>query len=440
MLMTKLWLLRNQIDQWEETFNREDITIGITDEATIAYVSEQLAISNIASYAELGEPLIRTAPGRLLSLVVAFVQHRTFSTLSSLVRHADVYRMLSAEFQDEPHWLSSLDQLQAEHFPVSTTEPLPAESVGRQTVQELLAKIDAWLEPILDDEQELASWCSGVQAVVNSVYDSRVMDLAESWRQSTVRALVLIEQAIERMATVTSTLQQSLPTATASELLIAQIADSRIREEPSEEQMQLVGWLDLALDTSKAMCVVGLNEPFVPESIVADPFLPGRLRHKLQLYDNDQRFARDAYALSVIVSSRPECRLVVGRTSADGSPTPPSRLLAACSPKVAANRTKMLLDRLPARPPMRSEWTTDESSSNLPIPIPANYETPKALSVTAFGDYLRCPYRFFLRHVAKLRPLDDTSKEMAANQYGNLVHDTLESFGLTGPKHSTAYG
>ena len=65
------------------------------------------------------------------------------------------------------------------------------------------------------------------------------------------------------------------------------------------------------------------------------------------------------------------------------------------------------------------------------------YTPPTVLSVTAFGDYLRCPYRFYLRHIAGTRPLEDRQIEMAANQFGNLIHDTLEAFGKDGPKHST---
>jgi ATP-dependent helicase/DNAse subunit B len=57
------------------------------------------------------------------------------------------------------------------------------------------------------------------------------------------------------------------------------------------------------------------------------------------------------------------------------------------------------------------------------------------MSVTAFRDYLICPYRFYLRHVLKLRPLDDTSGEMAANQFGDLIHIALEHFGKSASRH-----
>jgi ATP-dependent helicase/DNAse subunit B len=74
------------------------------------------------------------------------------------------------------------------------------------------------------------------------------------------------------------------------------------------------------------------------------------------------------------------------------------------------------------------------SDRRLPIPkLPIKKDVPAvtSMSVTAFADYLRCPYRFYLRHVLKFKPLDDEANELAANQFGNLVHAALEEFGLS---------
>ena len=51
------------------------------------------------------------------------------------------------------------------------------------------------------------------------------------------------------------------------------------------------------------------------------------------------------------------------------------------------------------------------------------------MSVTSFRDYLACPYRYYLRHILKLKPIDDSARELAANQFGDLVHGAVEGFG-----------
>ncbi|WP_145345617.1 PD-(D/E)XK nuclease family protein [Rosistilla ulvae] len=437
------------VSGWRGEFEIDQITIGITDEAMIAPVSQQLAIDGIDVHAELGEPLIRSAPARLLSLIVDYIQSRSFRALASLVRHADLYAVLTAELNDSQrsgestagNWLIALDRLRSEHYPLRTTDPLPEAAEDRPQIERLIQWIDRWLEPLLANdgstEIHLADWCAAVRTMLATIYDARRQSLRPQWQQRMGQALAAIDSAIDRLGSVPQALEVALPTGTIAEMLVAQIAEVRLHQPAAPEKIELVGWLDLALDTSEALCIVGLNDPFVPESVVADPFLPGGLRRRFKIADNDHRYARDAYALSLMLNSRPAAQLIVGRSSADGSPTPPSRLLAACSPATAATRTLRLLEELPPRPIVESIWSTDQPASDLPIPVPSGYDPPTILSVTAFGDYLRCPYRFFLRHIAKLRPLDDTVVELAANQFGNLIHDALEEFGKTGPKHST---
>jgi len=65
----------------------------------------------------------------------------------------------------------------------------------------------------------------------------------------------------------------------------------------------------------------------VPPRSNSDLFLPNQLRRGLDIEDNDRRYARDAYALSVLAASREDLRLIVGRRSADGDPLLP----AGCS-------------------------------------------------------------------------------------------------------------
>jgi RecB family exonuclease len=50
------------------------------------------------------------------------------------------------------------------------------------------------------------------------------------------------------------------------------------------------------------------------------------------------------------------------------------------------------------------------------------------LNVTAFRDYQACPYRFYLRHVLRLEPIDDSPREMDGRAFGNVAHDVLKQF------------
>jgi len=67
--------------------------------------------------------------------------------------------------------------------------------------------------------------------------------------------------------------------------------------------------------------------------------------------------------------------------------------------------------------------------SRFVIPLPIAPDIPiTSLNVTAFADYIRCPYRFYLKHIRKLETLDDRAVELDSRAYGSLVHRVLQSF------------
>jgi inactivated superfamily I helicase len=111
-----------------------------------------------------------------------------------------------------------------------------------------------------------------------------------------------------------------VPAAAAVETLVGRLVEARVIMPASPDMVEILGWLDLALDDSSAMVVVGMNHPFVPESVTADPFLPGGLRTRLKVADNDRRFARDAYALAIDPRNASRYPLDRGRRGVDGSP------------------------------------------------------------------------------------------------------------------------
>jgi len=64
------------------------------------------------------------------------------------------------------------------------------------------------------------------------------------------------------------------------------------------------------------------------------------------------------------------------------------------------------------------------------VPLPER-EPPvlRKLHVTAFRDYLACPYRFYLKHVLKLEACDDEAVELDGAHFGTLAHEVLAAFG-----------
>lgn len=427
------------VTQFASHLDTGDIAVGVTDESHVAPVEMQLEGCGFDTFRHIGWTVSRTGIGRLIDLTATFLARGTWRSLAALVRHGDVHRHLQSQMDStSDDFLVSLDQMMANHLPVRLADPLPP--AATEKYPQAIAVKDAvlrWLTPLIDGESTspgspksldtihrslpIAQWCVHILRWLESVSPSPGLS---------VDALAKVKELLIRFTKLSSHLDVPVSAASALEMLSSRLADLRVGRDCTPSDIQIHGWLDLALDDSPAMVVVGFNHPFVPSAVTSDPFLPGSLRSKLRVADNDRRYARDVYATQLILSTRQDVRLIVGRVSADGTPTPPSRLLAAAPPSATARRIRTLLAGSRPEVAVKHDWDTELEQTNLPIPQISVSECPvKTMSVTAFKAYLECPYRFYLRHVLKLKPVDDAARELAANQFGDLVHGAVEHFG-----------
>jgi ATP-dependent helicase/nuclease subunit B len=209
------------------------------------------------------------------------------------------------------------------------------------------------------------------------------------------------------------------------ELTLAQFGESLCFDDRPAGAIDLLGWLELLWEDAPHLVVTGLNDGRLPETVTGDPFLPEALRARLGLKTNEARFARDAYLLAAFAACRTRAGrldLLVGKVSAAGDPLRPSRLLLACAEAELPRRVALLFRPVEAsRPglPWRRAW-------KLAPPVMA---PPPHVAVTAFRDYLRCPFRFALKHVLKMETVDPFKSELDAMDFGILCHEALEDMG-----------
>jgi RecB family exonuclease len=187
--------------------------------------------------------------------------------------------------------------------------------------------------------------------------------------------------------------------------------------------------------------VCGFNEGCVPKTQGADLFLPDGLRARLGLEDSNRRFARDAYALQLVLTSRERVDLVVGRRDTEQEPLVPSPLLFAADGETVARRAlEFFRPVAESRRPLRlpGALVAKRTRANLPVPKPQPLAEPiTSLRSTGFRDYLECPYRFYLRHVLKLMSIDDQIEELDGGAFGRLLHEALLRFGRSEARDST---
>jgi hypothetical protein len=135
--------------------------------------------------------------------------------------------------------------------------------------------------------------------------------------------------------------------------------------------------------------------------------------------------------LSAILKSRPNVTLIAGRRTARGEPLAPSRLLLACDDDTLVNRIRLMCkDQSASHPaPMIGQpLSASETHFKIP-PLPMALQIPERLNITAFKDYIACPFRFALKWILNLEGFDDNGAELDPLGFGTLAHEVLHSFG-----------
>jgi len=198
-----------------------------------------------------------------------------------------------------------------------------------------------------------------------------------------------------------------------------------LRRPPDGRVIDVQGWLELFHEPGGHLVIAGMNEGSVPVRAAGDPWLGEGARRLLGLTSDARRAARDAYLLHAMCAARAEggrVDLICGKTTAEGNPLLPSRLLLVAPPEELPARVEVLFASL--EPPEAGlhqvrEWRWQ----------PRHVTPAQRVPVTSLADYLRCPFRYYLKHVLRMGTTEPDRGEWNARDFGNITHAVLEAWG-----------
>lgn len=315
----------------------------------------------------------------------------------------------------------------------------PARKTRQRTLDEMSEVIESSLTNQLDQRRPLSEWAEGAVRVLATIYGERELRSESAADRGIVECVTRLQDLNEQLQRIPKTVVPLCTACQALQLLLRQIAEEVIPPEPNDDAVELLGWLELTLDDSPVLILTGFNEGKIPESMNSDAFMPNSLRTRLDLTDNRRRYARDAYAMTSIMASRRKLVLITGRTDVKGNPLAPSRLWFAADPSSIPDRVRRFYD--PDSITVEAKHETNDVDgeqeeealprlSGFTVPCPVDVpKTPEEIPVTAFREYIQCPYRYFLRRELRLRNVEDDVRELNAPAFGSLMHDVLKSFG-----------
>jgi len=373
---------------------------------------------NIAVFDPRGKPLSSTSLFFLLSQVREWLRHSRFSTIIQILRHPLVSNHLSHSIDgfELARVLRTLDDLQQNHLPDTVADA--EQSAGAiPLLRPVFSQFRAWKRSLETKpfSRSLHAWLDTLAA---SFPDNR--HLQEEWN-------FWVELMPDASGAVNMTDPPTMEAFLGSLLMI--LENESFYPETNRSGIRIQGWLELALDEAPHLILSECADEYLPGEIGAQSFLPDGLRQVLGLRHAQTRQTRDAWLLSCIERSRSHGGRVdytLSRINSRGEPLKPSRLFFLGDPK---DQPKRVLEAF--RPPQAMEeeppWTRAWRLVP-PAPDTRKKDWKKKLSVTAFRDYLACPFRFYLKHGLKMESFQWDKMEWDPLEFGTLAHNALESF------------
>ncbi|MEX1016723.1 MAG: PD-(D/E)XK nuclease family protein, partial [Phycisphaeraceae bacterium] len=344
----------------------------------------------------------------------------------------------SAPTDDQPSrpvdpWLTLLDRYAADHLQGRVDGRWLGDRQRQAQLKAMWDAVTALLPADPRNRRPLPQWSEPIADALRAVYGSFRLERHDRHHETLIRSLEAIAQALREQADLEedSPLTPTLNASEAIALTLSRVSQQTLPEPGGQPAVELMGYLQLPLDDAPMLVITSMNEGAVPSAHTGDAFLPNTVRSALGLPDNARRLARDLFMLHAIVHSRPNVTLLACRRSMAGEPLAPSRLLLNADEATLVQRVRRFYeddhdDATPAAPLLIAPGERDRFL--IPYP-PLDVPVIDKLRVTAFRDYLACPYRFYLRHVLRLEGLDDRVVELDAAAFGNLAHGVLEAFG-----------
>ena len=436
------------LSRWQVRHPLDAVTLGVPDTEVVPFLRARLAEHDVPVRDAQGLELARTPMLRLVAALRVLLESGRFTDLAALVRHPHVEAWLATRPSlSGLEVAAELDEYQSEQLP----DRVPRDWLGNPERAGALRRVQAELDVLLGElgvadaaPRPLRLWAQPIAMLLARLAgEGRVLERESEVDQPLLGTLEAVHDALLELAGMPKGLDETTSVGAADALaaLESALAGGYVPRGGREPAMELLGWLELPLDEGP-LILTGFNEGRIPQPLGGPGLLRDALRQRLGLPGDEQRLARDVYALCAIVQSGRELAVVTGRRTAAGDPLLPSRLLFHCADEEVPARLARWLPSEELTPSLMraAGMTTGLSSARAAvapsISLAPTFQLPRlppaaplrSLRVTAFRSWLQSPYRFYLDHVLRLSTVV-ARDELSPQAFGTLFHQVLEDFG-----------
>jgi hypothetical protein len=423
----------------------EDFAFCVSDSARAPFLEEAALERSIHMRSSSGRPLVKTGPCRLLALLAEYLSKKTFSALKNLLLAEDILVFLPTLAQTttikSEELAIAIDRYEQKHLPFRVAGAL-LQCRGETPQITVINVLIEFVQELFSEKRLIPDWCRTVRDFLLRVYGVRRCSRESPEERILIEVSKILGAELDQWEYESSEDTHPLHgvSSTASEFLqlFHQALQSKnIPEEFDSEAIELMGWLELALDDAPCATVLGCNEGFFPEAVTSDIFLPDALRQKLALMNNVHRFARDNFLLATVLATKKKITFFCSRRNPRGDRLLPGRLLYSRDKQRLAEQAENLLLGIGQRVMLSGSVAAQTDAGIAEPPRPrTEISTIETLGVTAFRDYLECPYRFYVKHIEKVRERHFGLHELDGRDFGTLLHAVLEEFAKSAVRDS----
>ena len=398
----------------------ESLQIGLLDPNLISPVSNFFTLESIAFHNPEGINLSQSAIGKLMISLIRIQDSQNINEFKQLLLNPYFYRYTQSNIAVEALF-KDIDHLFSKHLTYTLKElKKQAEFSQNQNLIDVLKCVEVFLYPSDSKNNKPTNFAEWFSQTLNKFIEGHGLIESDTHHKNISDCInSTIEEAI---ASENLFLKHKL--SSRKEILLDTLNKQKLYQERERNAHDLFGWLELLWHDAPHSLICGFNEGIVPRANPIDSFLPENLRKELGMQTNEAIFANDLYLFEALCRRRHQkengkVTLFVPESDGEGNPLMPSRILFQIPEDQLANITKSILLTKTKKLGFEDHQPASIINQSKPCPL------PKSFSVSKLKDYLKCPFRFYLKHILKIRIENFDESEMSPSTFGSLFHKVV---------------